>query len=250
MKTTQEIIDNFSKLIEPMGFFPMKISKYPTWVSAKLQNGIEIRPNEIKPFKLETGERIYDVPIEELTKKALEVFEKKEEKKEPETKKEEAPQQNEHTEQLPDRTVGILPEYFTEELMTKWKTLPGIRRLLDVQRTPAHQVYEVEIGKEQGKPIMASYVKGNYMITEANYVFLFDWNYEIVDVSISDTGVSVRGVFVGTLEGKIMKKSSVGYQERNKKMDAQQATKAALTDAIKKALSYMGFNRDVFGGEV
>ena len=97
---------------------------------------------------------------------------------------------------------------------------------------------------------MASYVKANYMITEANYVFLFDWNYDIIEVSISETGVSVRGVFTGMLDGKQIRKSSVGYQERNKKMDAQQATKAALTDAIKKALSYMGFNRDVYGGEI
>ena len=146
--------------------------------------------------------------------------------------------------------VGILPEYFTEELMDKWKKLSGLKRLLDVQQTPPHQVYEVEVGRSNGTPIMASYVKANYMITEANYVFLFDWNYEVLDVSISDTGVSVRGVFVGTLDGNVMKKSSVGYQERNKKMDAQQAQKAALTDAIKKALSYMGFNRDVYGGEI
>ncbi len=257
MKTTQELIDNFSKQLEPMGFFPIKISKYPTWISAKLQNGIEIKGNEIKSFKLEMGERIYDAQIEELTKKAVEIFntkeEKKEEKKELETKKEEVPQQNEQAETLPatkKETVGILPDFFTEELMVKWKTLPGIKRLLDVQRTPSHQVYEVEVGKDNSKSILASYVKGNYMITEANYVFLFDWNYEIVEVSISETGVSVRGIFIGNLDGKIMKKSSVGYQERNKKMDAQQATKAALTDAIKKALSYMGFNRDVYGGEI
>ncbi len=253
MKTTQEMIDNFSKQLEPMGFFPIKISKYPTWISAKLQNGIEIKGNELKSFKLEMGERIYDVPIEELTKKALEVFYKKEEKKEPEIKKEEIPQQNEQTKQLTTiqkEVVGILPEYFTEELMNKWKLLPGIKRLLDVQRTPLHQIFETEVGKENGKPVMASYVKGNYMISEANYVFLFDWDFDVFEVSISETGVSVRGTFVANLDGRKIRKSSVGYQERNKKMDAQQATKAALTDAIKKALSYMGFNRDVYGGEI
>jgi len=250
MKTTQELIDSFSKQLEPFGFYLLKISKNPTWVNAKIQNGIEVvSAGDIKTFKIEMGERKYEAETEAITKKAInEVFYKKEEiKKEPEKKEEAKP------EQLPaikKEVVGILPDFFTEELMIKWKALPGIRRLLDVQHTPDHQVYQIKVGTDQGKDIMASYVKSNYMITEANYVFLFDWNYEVTEVSVSETGVSVRGVFIGTLDGKTMKKSSVGYQERNKKMDAQQATKAALTDAIKKALSYMGFNRDVYGGEI
>jgi len=255
MKTTQELI-GFSKSLEPYGFYLLKISKNPTWVNAKIQNGIEVSAGDIKTFKIEMGERMYEAETEPITKKAInEVFYKEEQKKETgnEEKQTEVPQQNKQTEQLPavkNEIVGILPDFFTEELMKKWKALPGIKRLLDVQHTPDHQVYQIKVGTEQGKDIMASYVKANYMVTEANYVFLFDWNYEIAEVSISETGVSVRGDFVGTLDGKTMKKSSIGYQERNKKMDAQQATKAALTDAIKKALSYMGFNRDVYGGEI
>lgn len=244
MKTTQELIDGFSKALEPFGFYLLKISKNPTWVNAKIQNGIEVSAGDIKTFKIEMGERNYTAETEAVTKKAInEVFNKKEPEKKEEAKHGPLPA-------VKTEVVGILPDFFTEELMLKWKALPGIKRLLDVQHTPVHQVYQVQIGTEQGKPVMASYVKANCMITEANYVFLFDWNYEVVEVSISETGVSVRGVFIGTLDGKTMKKSSVGYQERNKKMDAQQATKAALTDAIKKALSYMGFNRDVYGGEI
>ena len=254
MKTTEEIINRLSKELEPFGFYPLKISKFPTWVNTIVQNGIEVKPNEINPFSIKEGGKVYTGKFHELTLKAVdEVFYKK-----GEPMKEEAPQQNEIIEQIPNsnlvevkkEVVGILPEYFTVELMEKWKLLPGLKRLLDVQHTPEHQVYQVEVGKANGKPVMASYVKANYMITEANYVFLFDWNYEVTEVSISVTGVSVRGVFIGNMDGKIMKKSSVGYQERNKNMDAQQATKAALTDAIKKALSYMGFNRDVYGGEI
>jgi len=249
MKTTDQIIEGLSKSLEPFGFLQIKISKYPTWINSTIQNGIEIRPNGIKTFKLEMGERNYEAETEAITKKAInEVFYKKEEtKKEPEKKEE---LKSETLPAVKKEVIGILPDFFTEELMIKWKALPGIKRLLDVQHTPEHQVYQVKVGFDQGKDIMTSYVKANYMITEANYVFLFDWNYEVTEVSISETGVSVRGVFIGNLDGKTMKKSSVGYQERNKKMDAQQATKAALTDAIKKALSYMGFNRDVYGGEI
>jgi len=248
MKTTQELIDGFSKALGPYGFYLLKISKNPTWVNAKIQNGIEVSAGDIKTFKIEMGERNYTAETEAVTKKAVnEVFFKKEEAEiKPEIKEEARPEQLIVKKEI----VGILPDFFTEELMVKWKVLTGIKRLLDVQHTPEHQVYQVEVGRDAGKPVMASYVKANYMITEANYVFLFDWNYEVAEVSISETGVSVRGVFIGTLDGKTMKKSSVGYQERNKKMDAQQATKAALTDAIKKALSYMGFNRDVYGGEI
>jgi len=252
MKTTEDIINNLSKELETFGFYPLKISKFPTWINSKVQNGIEIRPNEIKTFKIDMGERKYEAETEAVTKKAInEVFYKTKEPKEELVKPEIVISGK--TETLPEikkETVGILPEYFTEELMKKWKELSGIRRLLDVQQTPKHQVYEIEVGRSEGKPVMASYVKANYMITEANYVFLFDWNYEVAEVSISETDVSVRGVFIGNLDGKQIKKSSVGYQERNKKMDAQQAQKAALTDAIKKALSYMGFNRDVYGGEI
>jgi len=252
MKTTQEHIDGFSKALEPFGFYLLKISKNPTWVNAKIQNGIEVSAGDIKTFKIEMGERKYDVETEAITKKAInEVFYKKEETKKEEQKEcMDLERPSRVPAEIKKEVVGILPDFFTEELMNKWKALPGIKRLLDVQYTPDHQVYQIKVGTDQGKDVMASYVKANYMITEANYVFLFDWNYEVTEVSISETGVSVRGIFVGNLDGKIMKKSSVGYQERNKKMDAQQATKAALTDAIKKALSYMGFNRDVYGGEI
>lgn len=250
----EEEIKVITEKVEPFGFVRLKVSKVPTWVNAEVQNGIELNGSEIRTFRIEMGERLYDRDVEAVTKKAVEIFGKKEEPKPENMKKEEVPQQSEKTEQLPAvagaEVVGILPDFFTEPLMEKWKKLSGIKRLLDVQHTPPHQIYEVEVGRENGKPLMVSYVRGNYMITEANYVFLFDWNYEIAEVSIAETGVSVRGTFIGSLDGKIMKKSSVGYQERNKKMDAQQATKAALTDAIKKALSYMGFNRDVYGGEV
>ncbi len=248
MKTTEEIINGFSEKLKLFGFYPLKISKNPTWVNATIQNGIEISANDINTFKIEMGERKYEAETEAVTKKALNaVFYKKDEKPKEESKPKEEVSNLLATKK---EVVGILPDFFTEELMIKWKALPGIKRLLDVQHTPPHQIYEVEVGRVNNIPTMASYVKGNYMITEANYVFLFDWNYEIEEVSISETGVSVRGVFIGNLDGKIMKKSSVGYQERNKKMDAQQATKAALTDGIKKALSYMGFNRDVYGGEI
>lgn len=261
MKTTEEIINDFSEKLNPFGFYPLKISKNPTWVNATIQNGIEISANDVKTFKIEMGERNYTAETEAVTKKALnEVFYKKEES----AKKIKLPELPDHSikeamelerpsrlpAEIKKEVVGILPDFFTDELMEKWKKLSGIKRLLDVQHTPSYQIYRVEVGTDNGKPVMASYVKANYMITEANYVFLFDWNYEIVDVSLSETGVSVRGIFVGELDGKHMKKTSVGYQERNKKMDAQQATKAALTDAIKKALSYMGFNRDVYGGEI
>jgi len=253
MKTTKELIDEMSKSLEPFGFYPMRISKNPTWVNAKIQNGIEVGPNEVLTFKVEMGERKYDAETEAITKKALnEVFYKKEEPAKQEIKKEEShpPIKMETLPVVKKEIVGILPDFFTEELMSKWRALSGIKRLLDVQHTPEHQVYQIKVGTDQGKDVMASYVKANYMITEANYVFLFDWDYIVEDVSISETGVSIRGVFIGVLDGRTFKKSSVGYQERNKKMDAQQAQKAALTDAIKKALSYMGFNRDVYGGEI
>lgn len=255
MKNTEEQMIEFSKRLSPLGFYQLKISKFPTWVNATIQNGIEVRPNDIKTFRLNMGERDYEADVESITKKAVDIFYQDKEEPEPMKPIESVGSMDKPVDKpnmLPEvkESIGVLPEFFTEALMTKWKSLPGIKRLLDVQRTPEHQIYEVEIGRENGKPVMASYVKGNYMITEANYVFLFDWNYDIAEVSISETGVSVRGVFVGNLDGKVIRKTSVGYQERNKRMDAQQATKAALTDAIKKALSYMGFNRDVYGGEI
>ena len=129
MKTTQELIDGFSKALEPFGFYLLKISKNPTWVNAKIQNGIEVSAGDIKTFKIEMGERKYDAEMESVTKKAInEVFYKKEEQKK-------EPEKEVKTETLPvvkKETVGILPDFFTEELMDKWKKLSGIKRLLDV----------------------------------------------------------------------------------------------------------------------
>ncbi len=175
MKTTEEIINSFSEKLKPFGFYPLKISKNPTWVNATIQNGIEISANDIKTFRIEMGERKYDAETEAVTKKALnEVFYKKEEK----LKEESKPDIKSNLPEIKKEVVGILPDFFTDELMEKWKKLSGIKRLLDVQHTPDHQVYQIKVGTELGKDVMASYVKANYMITEANYVFLFDWSDE------------------------------------------------------------------------
>jgi hypothetical protein len=147
-----------------------------------------------------------------------------------------------------------LPGQLTPALMSKWSQMSTTDRILMFQTTPKTEIYEVNVGKnpETGKAEMASYVKGNYMLKEANAAFLFDWNFEVYEVSTSDTGVSVRGKISGWFSeySKYLSRPATGYQERNKKIDAQQAQKGATTDAIKKGLSLFGFNSDVYSGEV
>jgi len=149
---------------------------------------------------------------------------------------------------------GLLPDFLTSALMSKWAKMTTIDRILLFQKTPKDQIYQINVGKnpDTQKVEFAAYVKGNYMFKEANAAFLFDWNLSDVIITVCPSGVSVSAklnAWFGEYN-KYLSRPAVGYQEINKKIDMEQAKKGATTDAIKKGLSLFGFNSDVYSGEV
>lgn len=133
---------------------------------------------------------------------------------------------------------------------------PGsIPVLLGLQRT--HESLVKHLPKS-GKP---AYVEGHTMIREANLAFLFNWDNEVVDVREDDFEISVivKCTFRFT-EGFEVVKTQCG--QADKKFSKTLKTngeprliligdtiKAATTDGIKKCMSELGINQDVYAGE-
>lgn len=239
----------------------LSISSIPTWMDKNRQEGIEVRAGKIIPFWNKGGERIYDeAPGDEILK-TMELLKgdgPAEESKNKEDKKDEQAKDKTDAKTVPiDEAArapqdgdGVLPEFLTPALMSKWAKMSTIDRMLIFQRTPKEQIFQKKVGKdENGVMQMASYVKGSYMIKEANAAFLFDWKFIHQGISIGEA-VCVYGTLEVNVDGKMYSRPAVGYEEINKKMTAQLAIKSATTDAIKKGLSLFGFNLDVYSGEV
>lgn len=251
-------IEDVNKICSEKGMTKMSISTYPTWVDSNRQEGIEFRDGKIVSFWIKDAQRIYGEPASDhITHliEALENFkkEKKEEEKpkEPEKKDVKLKEKELHNEVIKTDEIALLPDFLTPALMTKWAKMSTIDRMLLFQRTPENQIFGRVVGKDgNGKEIVASYVKGNYMIREANAAFLFDWNFRQQGINVGTEGVAVYGIIEANVDGKTYTRPAVGYEEINKKMTPQLAIKSATTDAIKKGLSLFGFNSDVYGGEL
>jgi len=235
----------------------LSISKYPTWVDKNRQEGMHLEAGKIESFWIKDGEKVYSeapgLHIENIMKEIMKEDGNDEKNTETHDKKDEQTGTKAETKQpeKEDRAIALLPDILTPVLISKWETMRTVDRMLMFQKTPKDQIFERKAGKdENGKNVVVSYVKGNYMIKEANAAFLFDWRFIHQGLSISDVAVCVYGTLEANVDGKTMSRPAVGYEEINKKMTAQLAIKSATTDAIKKGLSLFGFNSDVYGGEV
>ena len=233
----------------------LSIARVPTWVDKNRLEGVEIQLGRVNTFWIKGGEKVYGEPeSEHITNILKELKMEKDEgvKDEKSTEKqdkkdEQKPEQTKtQTTEKADNEVALLPDVLTPALITKWEKMRTVDRMLMFQRTPRDQIFEKPVGSGQ----LASYVKGNYMVKEANAAFLFDWKFIHQGISVGSEGVAVYGIIEANVDGITMSRPAVGYEEINKKMTAQLAIKSATTDAIKKGLSLFGFNSDVYSGEV
>jgi hypothetical protein len=133
---------------------------------------------------------------------------------------------------------------------------PGsIPALLMLQKTDKSLVKHLP---KAGNP---AYVEGHTMIREANLAFLFNWDNEVVDVREDDFefSVMVKCTFRFT-EGHTVTKTQCGQADKKfsktLKTDGNprliligDTIKAATTDGIKKCMSELGINQDVYAGE-
>lgn len=232
----------------------LSISKFPTWVYKNRQEGIHLESGKLITFWIKDGEKVFDEPcglhIENIMKEIM-MIDNEQKNTETQDKKGEPKPEAGNLNSIEKTIESELPEFLTSALVSKWAKMSTIDRMLIFQKTPKDQIFYKKVGKnEQGVMQEAPYVKGNYMVKEANAAFLFDWKFIHQGVSMSDIAVCVYGTLEANVDGKIYSRPAVGYEEINKKMTAQLAIKSATTDAIKKGLSLFGFNSDVYGGEV
>lgn len=131
-------------------------------------------------------------------------------------------------------------------LTTTWIKSAQLIQLLG--KTPAKYIYE-RPGKGGGK---FSYVTGNYVIKALNFVFGWNWDFEVMAHGKEGDQVWVQGkLTVKSPKGDTITKTQFGRadvkQSKGKNLDFGNDLKAATTDAMKKCASMLGIASDVYG---
>lgn len=125
-----------------------------------------------------------------------------------------------------------------------------------VQKTPAQHIYE-RPGKGGQK---FTYVTGNYVIKALNFVFAWNWDFEVLSHGIEQGQVWVHGkLTVKGPNGETITKSQFGRADikylkdpKTKRptstmLDFGNDLKGASTDSLKKCASMLGIASDVYG---
>lgn len=120
-----------------------------------------------------------------------------------------------------------------------------------VQKTPPQYIY-----RRQGKGGQKfDYVTGWYVTKVLNYVFGWNWDFEITDKGREQDQVWVLGkLTVKDDKGHVIVKSQFGRADikflkaqPNRAVDYGNDLKAAATDALKKCASELGIASDIYG---
>lgn len=241
------------------GLIKITTAKVPTYRTSKGDAAVELTKDGLKAFWFTEGERDYVKTMDDgKICSVLGAFEKEQSKYEEIIK-----DGKKVGEKLKDANIGILedkttmpadskavmiPDSLTMELLEKWRAMKTEARMFMFQNTARDYVSE-----RQGMAGMKlKYVKGNVMVQELNIAFLFNWSSTIEEVKETETGFWVRGyieVWMGQETGYI-KRSAIGTADKHKGVNSEDVAKAAAMDMIKKAASFLGFNGDVYRGEV
>lgn len=120
-----------------------------------------------------------------------------------------------------------------------------------LQRTPKEQVYRRK--GRGGKDF--DYVTGSYITKALNYVFGWNWDFEVVEHGKEGDHVWVLGRLTvrGTKPGENITKTQFGRSDvkvltsGKGNVDYGNDLKAATTDALKKCASMLGFASDIYG---
>lgn len=119
-----------------------------------------------------------------------------------------------------------------------------------MQKTPSQHIY-TRPGKGGG---VWTYVTGVYVEKVLNYVFGWNWDFEIKDRVERDNQIAVLGrLTVRTATGDSIFKEQWGRSDIKMKRDTNTALdygndlKSASTDALKKCASLLGIASDIYG---
>lgn len=115
-------------------------------------------------------------------------------------------------------------------------------------KTPSQFIYE-RPGKGGGK---FQYVTGNYVIKALNFVFGWNWDFDVIAHGKEENQVWVQGkLTVKSPKGETITKTQFGRADikktSGKNLDFGNDLKAATTDAMKKCASMLGIASDVYG---
>lgn len=99
------------------------------------------------------------------------------------------------------------------------------------------------------------YIDVSYIIVRLNFMFGWDWNFEILDEKILEDVVIVKGkLSCKTKTGYIIKmqygrKEIARQKKNNKPLDIGNDLKAAASDSLKKCASMIGIASDIYGND-
>jgi uncharacterized protein YehS (DUF1456 family) len=259
-------IDKIGDILGKHGFVKITLNKLPTWLKESTHEGFQINSkNEIVSFIANKGEIIFTNPDSDEMKKIKDEVRMSNEPSlkdiplPPEVIKKEIPINN-------DTFINNLPAVFEGKRVIAFKDIEDFKkeypktvdRILLFQKTPKEFVKYLD--KEHNRP----YVEGNIMKQEANLAFLWTCNSKI-DGWFNDINpksgiceaVACWGSIKVDIDGKDTIVSGVGIDKQvYRKADNQptmtipEMMKNANTDLKKKCLADLGFNGDVYRGEV
>ena len=136
--------------------------------------------------------------------------------------------------------------------ITLTKTWVGEKQLLQIlQRTPEQYVYR-KPGKGGGT---FDYVSVSYITKALNYIFGWNWDFEVFEHGVEGGQVWVKGKLTvhGMRAGQTISKTQFGradikYKRGTKDMlDFGNDLKGATSDALKKCASMFGIASDIYG---
>lgn len=130
-----------------------------------------------------------------------------------------------------------------------WLSSPQLVKIL--QQTPKNHVYK---RKGRGGQVF-DYVTGSYITKALNFVFGWNWDFEVMEHGVQGDQIWVKGRLTvrGTKEGEQIVKTQFGRADIKFKKDTKvmldfgNDLKAATTDAMKKCASLLGIASDIYG---
>jgi hypothetical protein len=150
-------------------------------------------------------------------------------------------------------TVSDLSEPMRDgKNITLTKTWVGEKQLLQIlQKTPKQYVYR-KPGKGGGT---FDYVSVAYITKALNYIFGWNWDFEVLEHGVEGGQVWVKGKLTvhGMQAGQTISKTQFGradikYKRGTKEMlDFGNDLKGATSDALKKCASMFGIASDIYG---
>lgn len=258
-----------NEIMEKNGYTKLSLCSVPSWINTTTKEGMEYKAGNFNTFKAVDGTKVYpdkDSMDSEMIKRELFMSTvkpdvKPEEKPKPEDKKEpsnvDIVQHEEKEHSVDTKFINNLPDVFEGKRIIAFPDIEELKKMSVFDRILLFQKTYPKFIKYLDKAHERPYVEGNIMKQEANIAFLFQWSSKIDGWNLDKEAVACYGSIKVNIDGKDIIISGVGVDKQVYRKTDNQPTltipemmKNACTDMKKKCLADMGFNGDVYRGEV